>query len=252
MNIVPISAFTDNYIWCLHLDNQLAVVVDPGDAQAVSDYLVANQLELAGILITHHHFDHTGGVAELTQSKSVPVIGPKHSPFTNVTQTVQNLDQVTLHDLALSIIGVPGHTLDHIAFYLPEQEAVFCGDTLFSGGCGRVFEGTFEQMRASLESLRNLPESTRVFCAHEYTAANLRFALTVDPDNSHLQQRAHEVATLRSQEKCTLPTTLATERLSNPFLRWDAPAIIDSAQGRESVHDADGVFRVMRQWKDSF
>lgn len=252
MNIVPIPAFTDNYIWCLHLDSRRAIVVDPGDADAVHTYLNDNGLELAGILVTHHHFDHTGGIEALTNARSIPVIGPQNSPFDGLTQRVGDHSQLILESLDIHVLAVPGHTLDHIAYYLPEHKALFCGDTLFSGGCGRVFEGTFEQMRNSLASLRELPASTRVYCAHEYTAANLRFALAVDPANPALQARVAEVSRLRGLNEPTLPTTLEEECRSNPFLRWDAPAIIHSAQNKEPVHNADDVFRVIRQWKDAF
>ncbi len=252
MNIVPIPAFADNYIWCLHLANHKALVVDPGDARAVTTYLQANQLELAGILVTHHHFDHTGGVDALAAGTNVTVIGPAHSPFEGATQTVEGGEHLQLFGLNIDVLRVPGHTLDHIAYYIAEHDAIFCGDTLFSGGCGRVFEGTFEQMRASLESLRALPAATRIYCAHEYTAANLRFAVAVDPDNKALRQRVAEVSNLRAQNQPTLPSRLADECLSNPFLRWDDPAIIASAQQKEPIFTADDVFRVIRQWKDSF
>lgn len=252
MNIVPISAFTDNYIWCLQLAKRRAIVVDPGDPEAVTSYLAACNLTLAGILVTHHHFDHTGGIEVLTRDTSVPVIGPKNSPFDGLTQAVSDNELVEIEGLSFQVLAVPGHTLDHIAYYSPLHEALFCGDTLFSGGCGRVFEGTFEQMRHSLARLRDLPASTSIYCAHEYTSANLRFALAVDPDNEALQSRVAEVSRLREQGRPTLPTTLAEERLTNPFLRWDAPAIINSAHSREPVRDADNVFRVTRQWKDVF
>ncbi len=252
MNIVPISAFTDNYIWCLHLNDRRAIVVDPGDPEVVEAYLAANNIELAGILVTHHHFDHTGGIEALTNASSVAVIGPENSPFSGLTQTVRHGSELMFESLDIKVLAVPGHTLDHVAYYIPQLEALFCGDTLFSGGCGRVFEGTFAQMRKSLASLRELPVTTSVYCAHEYTAANLKFALAVDPDNSDLQARVAQVSRLRQLDKPTLPTTLGEERRSNPFLRWDAPAIIGSAQRKEPVQDADDVFRVIRQWKDSF
>jgi hydroxyacylglutathione hydrolase len=252
VNIVPISAFTDNYIWCLHLDNQRAIVVDPGDPEVVKAYLADNNLELAGVLVTHHHFDHTGGIEALASNTSVAVIGPKSSPFTGLTQTVEGNSRFRLESLDIHVLAVPGHTLDHVAYYLPDIGALFCGDTLFSGGCGRVFEGTFEQMRCSLAAIRELPKSTKMFCAHEYTAANLRFALAVEPDNADLQERVAEVSRLRELNQPSLPTTLADECRYNPFLRWDKPAVISSAQSKESVHDADGVFRVIRQWKDTF
>lgn len=252
MNILPISAFTDNYIWCLHLEGGRAIVVDPGDFAATQSYLTEHQLELAGVLVTHHHFDHTGGIEALTGAANIPVIGPRNSPFAGLTQTVEDGSQLILESLDIRVLAVPGHTLDHVAYYLPKFEALFCGDTLFSGGCGRVFEGTFEQMRNSLASLRELPPTTHIYCAHEYTAANLRFALAVDPDNAALKARVTEVSRLREANKPTLPTTLGDECLSNPFLRWDAPAIIDSAQKIEQVQDANDVFRVIRQWKDAF
>lgn len=256
--ITRIPAFTDNYLWLLD-NGQSAIVVDPGDAQAIIDQLEARELSLDYILTTHHHPDHIGGVTALASRYEAEVIGPNSPYIPQVTRHVDDGHSIELLGLSFDVITVPGHTLDHIAYFVAEPNAfgypvLFCGDTLFAGGCGRVFEGSFAQMRASLAKLKTLPSTTRIHCAHEYTQSNLAFALAVEPDNTSLQQRVKEVATLRANDQATVPSTLATELATNPFLRYDADEVIATATTRKntSTLDADEVFGAIREWKDNF
>ena len=252
MLIEALPAFSDNYIWLLSDQHCNAVVVDPGDATVVIAALSERNLQLSGVLITHHHFDHTGGVQALLEHASVPVIGPEASPFEHINRIVTEGECIPVLDRMFQVIKVPGHTLDHIAYYDAKGGHLFCGDTLFSGGCGRVFEGTFEQMQSSLSKLRELPEDTRVYAAHEYTANNLKFALAVEPDNTQLAARVAEVRQLRAVNTPTLPTTLGVEKATNPFLRWDSPAVIAAANSRRQGASNESIFQVIREWKDSF
>jgi len=256
--IVPVCAFSDNYIWILRRGDQ-AAVVDPGDAVPVLTYLEQQQLDLCAILVTHHHGDHIGGIETLLQHYHVPVIGPKGEPIDALSDQMVDADTFVLPQIAagFEVIAVPGHTRAHIAYYDSNHSgcgALFCGDTLFACGCGRVFEGTPSQMRQSLARLAALPGSTRIYCAHEYTQANARFALAVEPDNSALQVRAEEVAQLRASGQATIPSTIAQELRVNPFLRWDAQDVIAAAQRcREApVSGADEVFATIREWKNNF
>ncbi|SFP29580.1 hydroxyacylglutathione hydrolase [Variovorax sp. 770b2] len=258
MTLVPLPAFADNYIWMLH-DGSSAIVVDPGDAQPVFDALAHHKLQLAAILVTHHHADHTGGVAALHAATGAPVHGPAREripePFTPYVQG----DVAETLGLRFQVIDVPGHTAGHIAYFLPAAEGraplLFCGDTLFSGGCGRLFEGTPAQMLASLDALAALPGDTRVCCAHEYTLANLRFARAVEPGNADLTQYNAHCESLRAQGQPTLPAQLATERLINPFLRSREATVLravrDHAELSADAAEAD-VFAALRQWKNDF
>lgn len=228
--------------------------VDPGDAQPVLDYLAREGLELAAILCTHHHSDHVGGVAELTARFPVPVYGPASERIPQRTHGLADGDWITVPGIALrfEVLGVPGHTLGHIAYY--GHGLLFCGDTLFSAGCGRLFEGTAAQMHASLSRLRSLPGDTRVFCAHEYTASNLRFAATVEPGNTEIEHHARDVALRRARGLPTLPSTLDRELRINPFLRCGEPSIRESVTahaGRPLVGESD-IFAELRRWKDGF
>ena len=253
MNIVPVAAFNDNYIWAL-CDDRHAVVVDPGDAAPVQAFLAHSGRSLAAILVTHHHPDHVGGIEELTRGQRLPVYGPSGEPIAALTHAVAEGDTVTLPelDIAFTVLDIPGHTRAHIAYYRPGT--LFCGDTLFACGCGRVFEGTMEQMYASLQKLAALPGDTRVYCAHEYTLANIRFALAVEPHNAALQARAERERARRESGEPTLPSTLAAELDTNPFLRCSQAAVIAAASARQGrpLGDPLGVFAAIREWKNRF
>ena len=253
--VVAIPAFADNYIWLL-INQQMkqAVCVDPGDAEPVLAYLQHAGLALTEILITHHHRDHTGGVEALLKVIDVPVYGPDNPYIAGISTIVREGDSITLKSInaTFTVMEIPGHTLDHIAYYNNVAGELYCGDTLFAGGCGRVFEGSFRQMYASLSRFLDLPDNTDVYCAHEYTLQNLRFALQVEPDNAALNSRISAVARQRAAKVLTLPSNMAIERQTNPFLRCAVPAVKASAQKRtaDSLLDDAAVFRVIRQWKD--
>ncbi len=254
IHITAIPAFSDNYIWCLHNDHH-AVVVDPGDAEPVMQFCQQHELELAAVLITHHHHDHTGGIPRLVAANpSLPVIGPANDQISGLTKRVDEGDDVHLNvlDLTLVVVELPGHTLDHIGFY--GHGVLFCGDTLFSGGCGRLFEGTPAQMLHSLNKLKRLPDETKVYCAHEYTLSNMKFALTVEPNNTVLQEHANLVSKLRSEECITLPSTMQKEKAINPFMRSNQPDVAHSAASFKGEQPADevAVFAAIRKWKDEF
>jgi len=251
LEIVPVKAFKDNYIWTLR-DGKHAAVVDPGEARPVIDYLAREKLELVAILATHHHADHVGGIPALLERSRVPVYGPRGEPIETLTRAVGEGDTVTIPELDLSfaVLDIPGHTRAHIAYY--GADCLFCGDTLFACGCGRVFEGTPEQMYASLEKLRALPDSTRVYCGHEYTLANIGFARSVEPGNAALDAREGRDSRLREAGKPTLPTTLGEEKATNPFLRCLEPAVVESANKYLGARAADPVrvFAAIRDWKN--
>ena len=256
LSVRPVRAFTDNYIWLIsapRAPDQL-VAVDPGDAAPVIAELQRSGAGLAGILLTHHHLDHIGGVADLVRRWDVPVIGPEDPRIAHCTRRMHDGEHCELPELGLSfeILAVPGHTLSHIAFW--GHGALFCGDTLFSAGCGRMFEGTPVQMDASLTKLRNLPPDTRMYCGHEYTAANLRFALTVDPANSAAQEHQTRVDDMRAAGNPSLPSTMGLERRINPFLRCDNLAVVKAAElhAGKSLEETADVFGVLRAWKDQF
>jgi hydroxyacylglutathione hydrolase len=260
LDIVPIPAFTDNYIWTLIAPTSVdgvrrCVVVDPGDAAPVQAYLAAHTLELAAILVTHHHADHIGGIAELTTARDIPVYGPRSEAIVGVNHPLVEGDLVTLEalgDVGLRVIEIPGHTAGHIAFVA--DDFVLCGDTLFAGGCGRLFEGTPAQMLASLRRLAALPEATGVYCTHEYTLSNLRFALTVEPENTALVERSFDERATRDRGEPTLPSTIAKERMTNPFLRCDQPAVrafSETSAGR-ALDTITDVFAQLRAQKDVF
>jgi hydroxyacylglutathione hydrolase len=257
LEIVPLSAFQDNYIWTLRdadRKNPNAAVVDPGEARPVKEYLAREGLTLAAILATHHHPDHVGGIAELVEMTRVPVFGPKGEPIPALTHPVGQDDKVEIPALkaSFSVLEIPGHTRAHVAYY--GLESLFCGDTLFACGCGRVFEGTAEQMLASLSKLAALPDETKVYCGHEYTLANIKFARAVDPDNSVLAAREERAKRLRAAGRPTLPSTLGEERATNPFLRCAEPVVVESANKYLGARIADPVrvFAAIREWKNRF
>jgi hydroxyacylglutathione hydrolase len=253
LHVVPLPALADNYIWLLHDDAGQAIVVDPGEAAPVEQALAERGLALRAILLTHHHNDHIGGVAALLERHPVPVYAPVDERITVATQRVSDGDSVILNRPAarFEVIAVPGHTLSHIAF--SGEGLLLCGDTLFSLGCGRLFEGTATQMLASLDRLRALPAHTLVCCAHEYTAANARFALTVEPDNAALRARQDDVATQRRAGRPSVPSTLDDELAANPFLRVDSPGVIAwCSRQAQDTSDRVGRFAALRAAKDDF
>lgn len=256
MQLLPIPAFTDNYIWLLH-DGQRALVVDPGEPDGVRAHLAAASLALDTILLTHHHADHTGGVDALRQATGARVIGPAFEKLPEPVQRVQGGDHVQALGIDFQVIDVPGHTSGHIAFHADRvagRPLLFCGDTLFSGGCGRLFEGTPAQMHQSLGRLAALPGDTRVCCTHEYTLSNLRFAAEVDPDNADLTAYRARCEALRERGEPTLPSSIELERRINPFLRTAHAPLIRSAQRHApgSADDPVAVFATLREWKNVF
>lgn len=258
INVIPVPAFHDNYLWLFHRHGDTrAYVVDPGDAAPVKAALEERGLDLAGILITHHHMDHTGGIDTLLETWDVPVYGPAEGSVRQVTEGLRDGDKLVLDDdLEFHVLAVPGHTLDHLAYFSASSDTpiLFCGDTLFAAGCGRLFEGSAEQMHQSLKKLRKLPDNTLVYCAHEYTMSNLKFAAAVDGENVELQKRIGIEQTKREKNQPTVPSTIALEKSTNPFLRWDDPAIKVAAEshlGRQVNSDSE-VLAAIRDWKDNF
>ncbi len=253
ITIVPIRAFQDNYIWCLRT-GAVAVVVDPGDAEPVLEYLSSEKLRLAAILTTHHHGDHVGGNTKLLTKYNVPVFGPAREKIPGITRTLKEGDTIEVPGvgLTLGVLDVPGHTAGHIAYY--GEGVLFCGDTLFSCGCGRLFEGTAAQMHSSLAKFAALPGDTLVYCAHEYTLSNLRFARAADPDNPALDRREASARAALAAGHPSLPSTIESELAANPFLRGGDPAVAASASrhaGHALTSPVD-VFTTLRQWKDNF
>jgi hydroxyacylglutathione hydrolase len=254
--ILTVPAFDDNYLWLIH-DGTNAAAVDPGDAAPILAALAKHQLSLTAILLTHHHADHIGGVPALLKAFPVPVFGPRHDNIAAVTESLQQGQHITVPGLQLSlqVLDVPGHTRGHIAYYSAEQGWLFCGDTLFAGGCGRLFEGTPTQMLASLDKLSALPGSTQVYCAHEYTLANLRFAHEVEPDNAALQDRIRIEQDKRARGIPTVPSEIGLERQTNPFLRVREPAVRArlAAAGKIAAGQDDASnFGALREWKNNF
>ena len=255
MNLIALPAFTDNYIWMLH-DGAHAAVVDPGDAAPVKAALERLHLRLAAILVTHHHPDHVGGVDALRPDLEGSVYGPAREVIPAPFEPLRDGDRIEVLGLPFSVIDVPGHTAGHIAYLqhnVAESPLLFCGDTLFSAGCGRLFEGTPAQMHASLSRLAALPADTRVCCTHEYTLSNLRFAAAVEPANAAVAAHVQHCQALRAADQPTLPSTLGLELQINPFLRTQVPAVAESARARGALtaEPAD-VLATLREWKNRF
>ncbi|MCU7904983.1 MAG: hydroxyacylglutathione hydrolase [Candidatus Thiodiazotropha sp. (ex Epidulcina cf. delphinae)] len=255
LEITPVSAFEDNYIWMLkNPGSSQAVAVDPGDESPVLAWLERTSSQLSAILITHHHYDHVGGIPELRDAfPDIPVYGPGKESIRGVTHPLGEGDRPVISGLKadLRVLEVPGHTAGHIAYY--GEGALLCGDTLFAGGCGRVFDGTFEQLSASLQRLAQLPSETRLYCAHEYTLDNLGFAAWVEPDSSALEQRIEAEREKRRTGQPTLPSLLQDELRTNPFLRTRESKVISAAQraSGQVLNASEEVFTALRQWKDS-
>ena len=253
INIEPIAAFSDNYIWLLST-NEGSIVIDPGESKSLLKILKENKLDLRAILITHHHFDHTGGIEEILSEISIDVYGPKNN-IASINKRLVGGSKINLLGIEFEVIEIPGHTLDHIAYYSKNngQPILFCGDTLFAGGCGRVFEGTFEQMHNSLSILKKLPSNTKIYCGHEYTESNLAFAKNVEPLNENIISRYNETLNLRKQGIPSLPSTIGIELQTNPFLRVDTEEVQEMILKKFNMpKDDEEVFTALRQWKDNF
>lgn len=251
--VVPVKAFSDNYIWTIR-DGKRAAVVDPGDARPVLDYLEREKLELVAILNTHHHADHVGGNAGLLARWKVPVVGPDDARIREVTDRVKQGSRWTLPHFGIEfeVFEIPAHTRSHIAFY--GGGMLYCGDTLFAAGCGRLFEGTPAQMHDALSRLMKLPDETLVYCGHEYTLSNIRFARAVEPDSVVLRDLEAKTRAQRDRDEPTLPSTIAQEKATNPFVRVREPAVVASAEkhaGRK-LNGPVEVLGVLREWKNNF
>ncbi len=253
LSIKPIKALSDNYIW-LVTTNEGSIVIDPGESKQIIDLVKSNEIDLEGILITHHHYDHTNGIEEILKYKKVEVFGPKNN-LNSITKRVKQNDDFNLVGLKFEVIETPGHTLDHIAFYCFKdgKSILFCGDTLFSGGCGRVFEGTYSQMYESLKKLSKLPEDTQIFCGHEYTSSNLQFACAVEPNNQFIREYNEEIIEKTKNGEPSLPSSLKIEHMINPFIRCNEENLIDNINKKfGEVSSEIEIFSTLRKWKDNF
>ncbi|MHA7841552.1 MAG: hydroxyacylglutathione hydrolase [Gammaproteobacteria bacterium] len=253
--VIPIPAFKDNYIWLIiNTENHTAIAVDPGDATPVLQYLDEHQLTLEALLITHHHWDHSNGISQLIKKWPIPVYGPHKENIAGVTHPLKEGDSLHFPSLHthFDILDIPGHTAGHIAYYGPL--GLFCGDTLFAAGCGRLFEGTAEQMATSLDKLAALPDTTAIYCGHEYTENNLHFAQLVEPNNQAIQMRLKAIQQLRQQQQPTLPSTIALEKSTNPFIRKEKKSVKAAAEAfsGQKLFSSAAVFGIIRAWKDIY
>jgi len=252
-SVEPLKAFQDNYIW-LVTTNEGSIVIDPGESQKINNLIDTDKIDLKGILITHHHFDHTSGITDLTKKVDVDVYGPENN-ISEINKKVKDLDTIKVIGIDFEVIEIPGHTLDHIAFYAfnNNNPILFCGDTLFAGGCGRVFEGTFEQMFDSIKKLSELPLHTKIYCGHEYTLSNLKFALEVDAQNKYLNEEYQRISKLIDLDIPSLPSNLEKEFKINPFLRCDNKLIKDKINDKFNISGNElDTFTALRRWKDNF
>ena len=253
LSVKPIKAYQDNYIWLVST-NEGSIVVDPGESKKILNLIDNNEIDLKGVLITHHHFDHTNGLSDLLNERGLEVYGPKNN-VNGINNIVKNNDKFTVIGIDFEVIEIPGHTLDHIAFYSfnDGEPILFCGDTLFSGGCGRVFEGTFDQMFIALKKISKYPKETKIFCGHEYTLSNLKFALAVDENNEDLIEEYDNIKNIVDSGNPSLPTILEKELKINPFLRCDNNHIKNKIVSKFNTSDDElEVFCALRQWKDNF
>ncbi|MCO5143291.1 MAG: hydroxyacylglutathione hydrolase [Oligoflexia bacterium] len=252
MKIAQLLEFEDNFLYFFE-DKKNAVVLDPGDARLVKEYLKRNQLKLTHIVITHHHPDHIGGVRELVEEFNVPVYGSQkdRNRIPWITNELKDGDQFSIYDESFEVLSGDGHTVGHLMYYLPKRRSLFCGDVLFSLGCGKLFEGTAEQMWTTLSRIMRLPSDTIIYCSHEYTLENAEFAVKAEPDNNELKIRINEVELLRREEKFSIPTTLGVELLTNPFLRINSKSLKETLKIDDSMPDFEK-FRLVREAKDRF
>lgn len=257
LKVTAIPVLRDNYVWCLDNGRQ-AYLVDPGEAAPVATFLQQNALTLAGILLTHHHRDHVGGVAELLDQfdsaiSQIDVYGPAVEAISETRQPLRGGETLQVLGFTVQVMSVAAHTRGHLAYYLPTAKALFSGDTLFGAGCGRLFEGSGDDLFAALSCLRDLPDETQIYCAHEYTEANLRFAQAVEPKNAAITQRIIDTARLRVLGQPSVPSLLGLERETNPFLRWDTPTVSQAAQWFDPSAKTDvSILAAVRRWKDAF
>jgi hydroxyacylglutathione hydrolase len=253
LSIEPIKAFEDNYIWLL-TTNEGSIVIDPGESSKIKSLIDNNEIDLKGVLITHHHYDHTNGLNDLSDNGMLDIYGPENN-IVEINKRVKDSDRISIIGLDFEIIEVPGHTLDHIAFYSFNENMpiLFCGDALFSGGCGRIFEGTHRQMYDSLNKLASLPKHTKVYCGHEYTLSNLKFAIEADTENQDLLDEYNHVKKLNISKTPSLPSTLDKELKINPFLRCNNMSIRNKINKEFNVSGDDfKIFTALREWKDNY
>tara|TARA_Y100001936_G_scaffold100036_1_gene98286 strand:+ start:465 stop:1229 length:765 start_codon:yes stop_codon:yes gene_type:complete len=253
LSVEPIKAFTDNYIWLVST-NEGSIVIDPGESKNIQKLIDNNTIDLKGILITHHHYDHTNGLSELVKKNELEVYGPVNN-IDGINHRLNDKDKISIIGIDFDVISIPGHTLDHIGFYSANANnpILFCGDTLFAGGCGRIFEGTYEQMFHALKKITKLPTNTNIYCGHEYTLSNLKFALEADDTNKELIEEFKKVENKINSNIPSLPTTLDKELKVNPFLRCDNINIQNKIIEKFKVSNNElEVFTALRKWKDNF